>query len=276
MARRILTLIVFLLRQMAISLPGIIYTLLALAFWRIFFDPGQVTPEPAYYVLVIGLFGGVASFLITFSIASRANHALNYPLLVRLPSRVEHLVAVLCAGMSFTLALQLLVAILATISGPDLSAGLLLELPPIWLAINLLVAVLALHATDLVTSGWSRVYVYGLLAFLLFGRQLNGPVLDWLSNRLFSAGSWLVRSGYVAPANAANSLGAWLAGDGMALVVRLFDAVFWPFRAMSTGVISGSFTPLQALAPALLIIYATLLFLLAAEFFATKDLFLVE
>jgi hypothetical protein len=33
---------------------------------------------------------------------------------------------------------------------------------------------------------------------------------------------------------------------------------------------------MQALAPAVLLLYATALYMLAAEFFATKDLFLTE
>lgn len=276
MAQRILTLTGYLLRQFIFSLAGIIYILLALTFWRLFFDPGQQTPDPEYYVLVIGLFGAVASFLITFSIAARANLALNYPLLVRLPSRVEHLLAVLLSGLVFSIALQLVVALLATFNGPSLGAGRVLELPPIWLALNLLTAVLALHATDLVTAGWSRVYVYGFLAFLLFGRQVNAPLLDWLSKRLLTVASWFLREGYIAPGNAVSALSEWLVSSGTQLAGAFFDAVFWPFRAMSAAIVSGAFSPVQALAPAIIVLYAAVLFALAADFFATKDLYLVE
>lgn len=276
MAQRILTLVAYLLRQFVFSLAGIIYTLLSLAFWRLFFDPGQQTPEPAYYVLVIGLFGAAASFLITFSVAARANQALNYPILARLPSRVEHLVAVLLTSLSATLSLQVIVALLATFNGPSLGAGRVLELPPVWFAIDLLAAVLALHATDLVTSGWSRVYVFGSLAVLLFGRQLNMPFLDWLSNRLYSVGGWLLTEGFGGPANALTALGDWLVSDGAMLTGNLFQAVFWPFRAMTAAVVSGSFSPTQALAPAIVILYATVLFAFAADFFATKDIYFVE
>lgn len=276
MAQRILTLISYLLRQFVFSLAGIIYTLLSLAFWRLFFDPGQQTPEPAYYFLVIGLFGAAASFLITFTVAARANQALNYPILARLPSRVEHLVAVLLTSLSATLTLQVVVALLATFNGPSLGAGRILELPPVWLAVDLLAAVLALHATDLVTSGWSRVYVYGLLAVLLFGRQLNLPFLDWLSNRLYGAGGWLLRDGYVGPADAFTTLGDWLVSDGARLTGGVFEAVFWPFRAMSAAVVSGSFSPTQALAPAIVVLYAAVLFAFAADFFTTKDIYFVE
>ena len=167
-------------------------------------------------------------------------------------------------------------ALLATFNGPSLGASRLLELPPVWIAIDLLTAVLALHATDLVTSGWSRVYVYGLLAILLFGRQLNMPLLEWLSDRLYGASGWLLRQGYVGPADALTSMGEWVVSAGISLTGNIFDAVFWPFRAISTAVVSGSFSPTQALAPAIVVLYATVLFAFAADFFATKDIYLVE
>jgi hypothetical protein len=49
----------------------------------------------------------------------------------------------------------------------------------------------------------------------------------------------------------------------------------WPFRAIVDGV-TVSFDRTEALAPAFLLLYATILFLLAADFFATKDLHLIE
>lgn len=276
MAQRILTLTGFLLRQFVLSLAGVIYILMTLAVWRLLFDPRQQTPESAYYVLVIGLFGAAAGFLITLSIAGRANRAANYPLLARLPSRVEHLVSVLAASLIMTLILQFLLAILATFNGPDLSVGVVIDLPPLWLALDLLAVALALHATDLVTAGWSRVYVYSCLAFALFGRQLDDAVVEWISNRFFAASRWFMNEGYIGPGDAVNALAGWLAGDGIRLVGALFDALFWPFRAMSTAVVSGSFSPTQALAPAMIILYSTVLFVLAADFFATKDVYLTE
>ncbi len=276
MAQRILTLIAYLLRRLLLSLAGVIYIVLALAFWRLSFDPRQSTPEPAYYVLVIGLFGAAAAFLITLSVASRANQAVNYPILARLPSRVEHLVAVLITSLLFTLGLQVIVALLATFDGPALTLGRILELPPLWLAADLLAIALALHASDLVTSGWSRVYVYGFLAIILFGRQLDAAVIQWVSDRFYTLAGWLYREGYMAPGNALNGLAEWLASSGGQLIGTIFDAVFWPFRAISTAVVSGSFTPAQALAPAIVVLYSTILFVLAADFFATKDVYLTE
>jgi hypothetical protein len=275
-AQRILTLIAYLLRQLFFSLAGIIYVLVTLAFWRLFFDPTQPTPEPAYYVLMIGVFGAAAAFLLTLSVAARANQAFNYPILARLPSRVEHLTAVYIASLIATLVLQLLVSLLALVNGPTLAFSTIVELPPLWLAVDILSIALALHATDLVASGWSRVYVYGILAILLFGRQLDAPLLEWLSNQFYTAGAWFLREGYVAPGDAITTLAEWTVRDGIQLIASIFDAVFWPFRAISVAVIRGTFSPLQALAPAIIVLYSTLLFVLAADFFATKDVYLIE
>lgn len=276
MAQRILTLTSYLLRQFFVSLAGIMHILMTLAIWRLFFDPGQQTPEVAYYILVIGLFGSAAGFLVTLTVASRANRAINYPLLARLPSRVEHLASVLTASLLTTIILQLLLALLATFNGPSLSLGILIELPPLWLALDMLAVVLALHATDLVTSGWSRVYIYGFLAIVLFGRQFDDDVIAWVSGRFFAASRWLMNEGYSGPGSAVDVAARWLTGDGLNLIAALFDALFWPFRAISAAVVDGSFSPSQALAPALIVLYSTFLFVLAADFFATKDVNFAE
>lgn len=276
MAQRILTLTVYLVRRLLMSLAGIIYILATLAFWRIFFDPGQETPEPAYYLLIIGLFGAGAAFLVTLSIAARGYRAVNYPLLARLPSRVEHLAAVVLASLIFTLMMQFIMAILGTINGPSLSVGRVLEIPPLWIATDILAIVLALHASDMVTKGWSRVYVYGLLGLFLFGRELDTTLGDWFYERLLGISSWFFQQGLATIGSATNAVARWFAGSGAGLVGRVLDILFWPFQAMINAVIAGSFTPVQALAPALLILYATVLFLIAADLFATKDLFLSE
>lgn len=276
MAQRVLTLTGYFFRRLLLSLAGILYILLSLAFWRLFFSPGQGTPDIDYYILVIGLFGTGLTFLITLSIAARGYRALHYPILARLPSRVEHLTAVMLASLLYSALLQLLVALLALFDGPTFSLGQALEIPPIWLSVNLLAATLALHASDLVTAGWSRVYVYGLLAVLLFGQQITSGSTGRLANIILQVGNWFIRRGWAAAGNLVNDASRWLNGSGSNLLAQLFDLVFWPFRAVADAVIAGSFEPLQALAPALLVLYATFLFMLAADFFANKDLYLTE
>lgn len=276
MAQRLITLGRYLLRDVFLSLTGVLYVIMTLVFWQIFFDPSQGTPEGAYYVLVIGLFGTGMSFLTTLSAAARAHRATHYPLLARLPSRVEHLTAVLLSALTFTFLLQGLVALLALFRGPEIPFGLVIEIPPLWIAVDVLAAVLAIHASDLVTSGWSRVYIYGTLALLLFGRELDTSSGNWIGARLGQLGSWFFQRGWSGLGNLVNRLSQWSHSSGVSSIGDVLDVAFWPFHAISDGVKAGSFDPQQALAPAILLLYATILFLLAADLFSTKDLFLTE
>ncbi len=276
MAQRIFTLTIYLFRSLLFSLAGLLYVVGTLVIWRVLFDPGQGTPELSYYTLVIGLFGAGVTFLVTLSVAGRAYRAANYPLLARLPSRVEHLAAVLAASLLFALLLQLLLALLGLFRGPSLATIQALEIPPLWLAVDILAAVLALHASELVTAGWSRVALFGLLAFFLFGRSLEGGPTSWAAQRALAAGAWFLNRDLVALGDLFSALGRWLSGGGSAVMDQLFGLPFWPFEAMTGAIRSGAFTSAQALAPAILLLYAAVLFLLAADLFASKDLFLTE
>ena len=62
----------------------------------------------------------------------------------------------------------------------------------------------------------------------------------------------------------------------MNTVSSVAGVVFWPFDAMTSAVFAGGFTPSQALAPAVLMLYGSILFLIAATLFAGKDLEFVE
>jgi hypothetical protein len=276
MAQRILTLTFYLFRGLLFSLPAILYFLAALVLWRVFFDPTQRTPELSYYTLVIGLFGAGITFLVTLSVAGRAHLAANYPLLARLPSRVEHLVAVLGASLLFALVVQLFLALLGLFRGPSLATIRVLEIPPLWLAVDILAAVLALHASDLVTAGWSRVYLFSLLALFLFGRSLEGGPAGWIAQGAMTLGQWFLGRNLIAVSDLFNALGRWLSSSGSAVLDQLFGIPFWPFQAMTEAIRSGSFSSSQALAPAILLLYATILFVLAADLFAGKDLFFTE
>ena len=153
MIQRISILAYYFTRTLLFSPSGVFYLLLTLAFWFLLFNPQQQTPNVAYYQLLIGGFGAALAFLVTLSVAARANDAQHYPLLVRLKSRVEFVTAVLLSSLFITLIYQLLLMVLGLINGPDLMLGALLEIPPIWLAPMLLLAVLALHAPEFITRG---------------------------------------------------------------------------------------------------------------------------
>lgn len=277
MIRRILALCLYLFRSLLLSLTGLLYFLLGLAFYLIFFDPRQQTPDVEYYVLAIGLFGAALAFLATLSVASRANQAVNFPFIVRLSSRVEYLAAVLVTSLAFSTMVQLAIALLALIAnGPELSLRQALEIPPLWIAANILMIVLALHASDLVAAGWSRVYVFGALGILLYLQSGVELIAEWLSTAIGRLGSLFLEWGLSGFATVAFEVSTWFADNGSSWLDRAVSIVFWPFEAIASATISGHFSPAQALAPAIILLYATILFVLAADLFSTKDLFLTE
>jgi hypothetical protein len=258
------------------SLTGLLYLILSLVYWYIFFPPDQGTPDFDNYVLIIGGLGAALSFLIALSLAARANEAENYPFLVRLPSKVEYLAAVLFSTLIATTLLQLLVALLALFEGPEMTLLLALDIPPIWIAVNMLAAVLALHASDFATAGWSRVYIFGILAVFLFGQNINESATNWLATQVGRLSNFFLNRDIISLSEIARTFSAWLTREGAETLQQLFGFVFWPFRAISEAILQGSFNPTQAMAPAILILYATILFMLAADLFANKDLDFTE
>lgn len=266
----------YLLRSTLFSLTGIIWVVLTLAYWMLLFNPGQGTPEVDYYLLIIGAFGVFGHFMLTLSLASRANMAKHYPLLVRLPSRIEYLASVLAASLLLGGILQGLLALAALYHGPPFSIGLILDALPIWTAVNILSTVLALHASDFVTSGWSRVWVYGILAILLFTQNSGAPNNSWLPETLAQLGRSFATQGLNALSNIIFTFSNWIASDSLSQIGNSLGIIFWPFRAIVDAVIVGYFTPTEAMAPAVILLYAVVLFMLAADLFANKDLDFLE
>ena len=273
--QRVWALTAYLVRSLFFSLTGLIYTILALVYWILFFDPRQGTPHVDNYILMIAAFGTGMTFLVTLSIASRANQAEHFPLVVRLPSRVEYLTAVMLSSILSAFLLQILLGLLALYHGPSVGTWLA-ALPPIWVALNILASVMALHASDFVTKEWSRVYLYGLLAILLFMQGMTKSMYDWLSARLFNVSYSFNGAGFEMLGNFFSNVANWVLMQGNDANGGFFSFIFWPFRALTEAVINGYFEPAQALAPAILLLYATILFLLAADLFATKDLEFIE
>jgi len=203
MTRRVLALAGYFFGSLLWSLYGWLFILLALACWQVLFDPQQWTPHVDYYILMLSMLGALFTFLVTLTISARAGQAMHYPWLARLSNRAEYLMAVLASSFGFGLCLQLLVAVLATCHGPAFTLGAVIQMPLVWLPINGLAAVLALHATDMCSVGWSRVYLFGALTVCYLGRRLNviGPALAvvfWPFTTMADA----VRSGACTPAGA--------------------------------------------------------------------------
>lgn len=276
MMRRIWTLSRYFNGRLTHSLSGILYLIAALAFWIIFFTPSQGSPDFDHYFLMIGGFGAGLTFLLTLTIASQSNRAENYPLLVRLPSRAEYLTAVFVSAFVAAVVLQGLTAVLALYNGPSPTIGQWLQIPPVWISLDIFAIVLALHASDLVADGWSRVYFYTVIAILLFINGTGDTTYTWLSQKLTSFGYTLSNSGMGAIAGMVNHLGAWVNGSGGGIFQKFTGLVFWPFNAIANATVAGYFTPTQALAPAVLLLYATIFYLLAADLFANKDVNFIE
>lgn len=276
MIQRILVLTAYFAKNLFFSITGLILLILSLAYWVVFFPPGQGTPDVENYIILLAALGAIATFLIALAISSRASRLENYPLLVRLPSRVEYLIAVLLSSILLGLVMQLLVAGLSLIRGPELTAVHWLAIPPMWLSVNLLMAVLALHASDLVTSGWSRVILFGLLAIALILNSAAASPDSWFSDRLTGLAEIFARINLMWFSDLANSAAAWVANSPMPGLTRFAAILFWPFRAMVDATFTGAFTASQALAPAVLLLYAAILFLSAAILFTGKDLEFVE
>jgi hypothetical protein len=276
MIQRVLILTGYFAKSLFFSPAGLIILILSLVFWAVFFPPGQTTPDVENYVILIGAFGAAATFLITLAISGRASRLENYPLVVRLPSRVEYLVAVLLSALWLGFILQLLVAGLALLRGPDLSSARLFAIPPIWLSVNILATMLAAHASDLVAAGWSRVVIFGLLAlFLILNSAADSPG-SWFGERLADLAELLARINLMWFSDLAISASSWANTAPITGAARASALLFWPFRALANAVFAGGFTVSQALAPAVLLLYGAILFLIAATLFAGKDLEFTE
>lgn len=276
MIQRILILIGYFAKSLFFSLTGLILLILSLIYWAVFFPPGQGTPDVENYIILIGVWGAAATFLVTLAIAGRASRLENYPLIVRLPSRIEYLVAVITGSLLMGFCMQLLVAGLALIRGPELTVGYILAIPPMWLSVNLLASILAMHASDLVTAGWSRVILFGALAITLILNTAATGSEYWFSDRFNDLAELFARVNLMWFSDLAVSASSWSASAPLGGIAQIASFLFWPFRAMSDAIFAGSFTPSQALAPAVLVLYGAILFLVAATLFAGKDLEFVE
>jgi hypothetical protein len=276
MMRRILILTGYFAKSVFFSLTGLLLLILSLIYWAVFFPPGQGTPDVENYIILVGALGAGATFLATLAISARASRLENYPIVVRLPSRVEYLVAVLLSSLFLGLLMQMMVAGLALIRGPELTLTYLLTIPPLWLSVNMLLAALAIHASDLVTAGWSRVILFGLLAIALVLNSAASSPNSWFADRLNGLAEIFARMNLMWFSDLAASAASWANGSPLAGLARLAAIVFWPFRAMADAVFAGSFSLSQALAPAVLLLYGAILFLIAATLFAGKDLEFVE
>ncbi|MEM9777275.1 MAG: hypothetical protein AAF902_22045 [Chloroflexota bacterium] len=275
--QRITTLTSYLLYRLFSSMASIILLLVGFAYyWLTFY---QRAPEPEYFVIVIGAFGLVISFFSTLAVASLSNEAKSYPFFMRLQSRTEFLASILLTALIFALLLQLLMTAVVLIrNGPELTIGRAIEVPPIWLSLNILASVLALQASDFVSYGWSRVWIFGLLAVAIIFGDNEGETINWIASFLRDTGEQAIGTSEAIIQMSEFLIRAadFLTGTTMTTISNVFGSLFWPFRAILDAVQTGYFTRAQAFAPALILLFAAVLFLLAADFFNSRDMTLAE
>jgi hypothetical protein len=238
--RRIWTLTLFLIHDLFLSLAGIVPLAAALAFGLIAFEYGM---DQAQFMTVAGAGIGIICLLTTLLLASRTNRASSYLLVARLRSRAEMLVALVLSSLIITAVLAVAIA------GVNLATGrLTLEFPsalwavPTWLALWLTMSSLALILSALVGRDGSNLVGYLLVAGLLV----------------------------------ANDRKAMLKSHGLSWLTRAVTAVLWPMNTLLARASAGLHDRSYFLALALTLVYAILLFSLAAQLFVDKDLLWAE
>jgi hypothetical protein len=258
--RRLWTLVSYLVHDLFRSLTGLLVVVVALAFYLVAIVSVTGGIDRDYYALVIGGFFAILALVLAVMLADRVYNATSYLLIFRFSSRMPFLagVALTAVGISALLEGVIALASIPRLNAP-ITAGMALDVAPVWAGWLVLGAALGLHMSELVRRGWSRTVVYGLLAFVLFilnQNQTGVPVelshrFNWIPNVLPDLGRW-----------------GW--------VTRLVDVILWPVAAAVKVARSADYTVVESLAPAVLLVVASFIFVLAVALFERKDLILPE
>jgi hypothetical protein len=238
--RRIGILTYYLLYDLSRAAAGIVPLALALAFGLIAFEYGM---DQAQFITVAGVGIGAICLVSGLMLAGRSNRASYFPLLARVHSRVELLAALVVGSLAITAVLALLITVANLLAGRlTLDFPSVLWILPTWLALWLLAASLALPLSTLTSRSGSHLLGYSLLAALLV----------------------------------ANDQKSWLAARGWDWMVRVVTAVLWPVSTLLGQASAGQHGSTYWLSLVLTCLYAALIFGLAAQLFADKDLLWVE
>jgi presenilin-like A22 family membrane protease len=237
---RIWTLTLFLIRDLFLSLAGIVPLAAALAFGMIAFEYGM---DQSQFITVGGLGIGAICLLTVLLLASRANRAWTYPLLARLHRRTELLAALVLGGVGLTTGLAILITVANLLAGRlTLSFPSLLWILPTWLALWLLAAALALPLSALIGRGGSHLAGWVLLTALLVANDQKARLtqfhLDWLA--------------------------------------RITTSILWPVNNLLSRGSAGSHDRTYFVALGLTFVCAALLFGLASQTLEEKDLLWTE
>ena len=258
--KRLWALVRYLLQDLFRSLTGMLVVVAALVFYLMAMVSVKGGVDRDYFALVIGGFFAILALVLAVVIADRAHQASSYLLILRLPSRTPFLAGVALAAIAVSGLLAVGVALLSIprLVTP-LTAGMVLDIVPVWASWLVLGAALGLHMSELVRRGWSRTLLYALLAFILFvlnQRQSGVPVdladrFDWIPHIMPDPARW-----------------AW--------ATKLVDVILWPISAAIRVARAGGYGVLESLAPGVLLLLAAAVFVLAGALFERKDLILPE
>jgi hypothetical protein len=237
---RVWTLNFFLIRDLFRSLLGVVPVAIAVAFGLLAFEYGM---DQAQFFTVAGLGTGLICLVTALLLANRANRATSYLLLARLRRRTELLAASVFGGLLITMVLAMALTLANLLAG-----RLALELQSLpwllitWLPLWILCACLALPLSALVGRRGSHLVGQLLVVALLVVHDKSAPP-------------------------AIRSL-RWL--------VRVADSILWPLGTLLSRASGGTHDRTFFLTLALTLIYAALLFLLADQLLADKDLVWTE
>jgi hypothetical protein len=237
---RIVTLALFLMRDLFRSLAGIVPLAAALAFGLIAFEYGM---DQAQFITVAGVGIGTICLLNTLLLGSRMNRASSYLLVARLHRRTELLLSLIVGGLVITVVLAISITV-GNLSADRLTLNFhsALWILPTWLALWLLAAALALPLSALTARTGSHVLGYVLLTALL--------VITDQKTRLQVRGfDWLV---------------------------RIVTTILWPVSTLLSRASAGIHDRSYFLALAGTLAYAVLLLSLADQLFEEKDLLWTE
>jgi len=258
--KRLWALVRYLLQDLFRSLTGLLVVVAALVFYLVAIAGVTGGIDRDYYALVIGGFFAMMALVLAVVIADRANQASSYLLILRLRSRTPFLAGVLLTAIAVSGLLAVGVALISIprLAAP-LTAGMVLDIVPVWASWLALAAALGLHMSELVRRGWSRTWLYAVLAFILFvlNQRQSGVAVelsdrfDWIPHVMPDPTRWV-----------------W--------AIKLVDVILWPVAATIQVARAGDYGVPESLAPGLLLLGAASVFLLAAALFERKDLILPE
>jgi hypothetical protein len=257
---RLWTLIAYLFRDLFRSLTGMLVVVASLAFYLVGIVGVTGGIDRNYYALVIGAFFAILALVVAVILADRAYHATSYLLILRFRSRAPFLAGVALAAIAVSGLLEAGIAVASLLQlDTPLTTGMVLDIVPVWAGWMVLGAAVGLHMSELVRRGWSRTVVYAILAFVLFvlnQTQSGVPVeladrFNWVPSVIPDPARW-----------------EW--------ATRLVDSLLWPVKAAVRVASSGDYTVPDSLAPAVLLLVAAFVFLMAAALFERKDLIFPE